>query len=172
MTIAELGSIGEFVSAIAILITLIYLAIQVRYARRATAASLLEQRTIAVREMYLAIATSETLSDAMSKAEDAVAEGPTGFEATLMDQGSLTRREAHQVSRWYRAMNRVWAGQYQVVTDRWERERYDGGVRTFYSRRLARLFWQEIKGEIEVSGFMSHVDRLVAERDAQSPRTT
>jgi hypothetical protein len=122
MTITDLGSIGEFVSAIAILVTLIYLTIQVRHTQRETAASLLQQRTVAVREMYLAIATSETLSDAMSKAEDAVADGPTGFDATLIEQGGLTRREAYQVSRWYRAMNRVWAGQHQVVTDRWERD--------------------------------------------------
>ena len=76
MTITDLGSMGEFVSAIAILVTLIYLTIQVRHTRRETAASLLQQRTVAVREMYLAIATSETLSDAMSKAEDAIADGP------------------------------------------------------------------------------------------------
>ena len=171
MTITDLGSIGEFVSAIAILVTLIYLTIQVRHTRRETAASLLQQRVVAIREMYLAIATSETLSDAMSKAEDAVADGPIGFDARLIDQGGLTRREAYQVSRWYRAMNRVWAGQHQVVTDRWERDRYDGGVSTFYSRRLARVFWQDQKGD-EQADFVSHVDRLVAERDAQSARST
>ncbi len=171
MTVTELGSMGEFVSAIAILITLIYLAIQARQTRRETAASVLQQRTIAIREMYLAIATSETLSDAMSKAEDAVADGPIGFDATLIEQGGLTRREAYQVSRWYRAMNRVWAGQHQVVTDRWERDRYDGGVSTFYSGRLARVFWQDQKGD-EQAEFVSHVDRLVAERDAQSARST
>ena len=63
MTVTELGSVGEFVSAIAILITLIYLAIQIRRNRRETVASLLGQRIIAIREMYVAIATSETLSD-------------------------------------------------------------------------------------------------------------
>ena len=43
MTVTELGSMGEFVSAIAILITLIYLAIQARQTRRETAASLLQR---------------------------------------------------------------------------------------------------------------------------------
>ena len=39
MSIEELGSIGEFVSSIAVLITLIYLAVQVRQTRSATVAS-------------------------------------------------------------------------------------------------------------------------------------
>ena len=34
MTISELGSLGEFVSALAVLITLIYLSVQVRQAKR------------------------------------------------------------------------------------------------------------------------------------------
>ncbi len=42
MTIQELGSIGEFVSSIAVLLTLIYLAVQVRQARNATIASTMQ----------------------------------------------------------------------------------------------------------------------------------
>jgi hypothetical protein len=45
MTIQDLGSIGEFISSIAVLITLLYLAMQVRQTRNATIAStMLENR--------------------------------------------------------------------------------------------------------------------------------
>lgn len=39
MTIQDLGSIGEFISSIAVLVTLLYLAVQVRQTRNATVAS-------------------------------------------------------------------------------------------------------------------------------------
>ena len=42
MSIQELGSIGEFISSIAVLITLIYLAVQVRETRDATVANALQ----------------------------------------------------------------------------------------------------------------------------------
>ena len=42
MTIQELGSIGEFISSIVVLITLIYLAVQVRQTRNATIASTMQ----------------------------------------------------------------------------------------------------------------------------------
>ena len=42
MTLQELGSIGEFISSIVVLITLIYLAVQVRQTRNATIASTMQ----------------------------------------------------------------------------------------------------------------------------------
>jgi hypothetical protein len=42
MTIQELGSIGEFISSFAVLITVIYLAVQIRQARNATVASTMQ----------------------------------------------------------------------------------------------------------------------------------
>ena len=39
MSIQDLGSIGEFISSIAVLVTLLYLAVQVRQTRNATVAS-------------------------------------------------------------------------------------------------------------------------------------
>ena len=54
MTIQELGSIGEFVSSIVVLITLIYLAVQVRQTRNATIASTMQTNRMQFQNIMLA----------------------------------------------------------------------------------------------------------------------
>ncbi len=54
MTIQELGSIGEFVSSIAVLVTLIYLVIQIRHNRNATVASTLQMTRIQFQNIAIA----------------------------------------------------------------------------------------------------------------------
>ena len=54
MTIQELGSIGEFVSSIAVLVTLIYLALQIRQNRQATVASTMQTNRIQFQNIALA----------------------------------------------------------------------------------------------------------------------
>ena len=58
MTISDLGSLGEFVSSFAVLITLVYLAVQTRQARTATQASVVWERARASRENALTLATN------------------------------------------------------------------------------------------------------------------
>ena len=50
MSIVELGSIGEFVSAIAVLVTLIHLAVQVRQAKGIAMQSAVYERGHGMRE--------------------------------------------------------------------------------------------------------------------------
>ena len=54
MTIQELGSIGEFISSIAVLFTLIYLAVQVRQTRDATIASTMLNNRLQFQNIMLA----------------------------------------------------------------------------------------------------------------------
>lgn len=54
MTIAELGSIGEFISSIVVLLTLIYLAVQVRQTRNATIASTMQTNRVQFQNIMLA----------------------------------------------------------------------------------------------------------------------
>ena len=54
MTIQELGSIGEFVSSIVVLITLIYLAVQVRQTRNTTIASTMQTNRMQFQNIMLA----------------------------------------------------------------------------------------------------------------------
>ena len=60
MTIQELDSIGEFISSIAVLFTLIYLAVQVRQTRDATIASTMLNNRLQFRDIMLANRDSMT----------------------------------------------------------------------------------------------------------------
>ena len=53
MTISELGSIGEFLGAIAVLVTLVYLALQIRQNTKATAALIHQARSDQAQEFHL-----------------------------------------------------------------------------------------------------------------------
>jgi len=54
MTIQELGSLGELISSIAVLITLLYLAVQIRQTRNATVASAMQANRTEFQSIMLA----------------------------------------------------------------------------------------------------------------------
>ncbi len=67
MSIQDLGSIGEFVGSVLILITLIYIAIQSRYSRRSQLS--LEQRAVhsGHRDFFIALMNSPDLPEIICK---------------------------------------------------------------------------------------------------------
>ena len=78
MTVMELGALGEFLGVFALVATLIYLSIQVRYARDESEKAVLEARTTGTRELSMGVATSDGLSAALAKAFESVGHGPEG----------------------------------------------------------------------------------------------
>ena len=70
MTIAELGAIGEFVGSIAVLVTLIYLAVQIRQNTKALSAASIRNRQ---NEYFLW--KQGALSDDVWKASDSILPG-------------------------------------------------------------------------------------------------
>ena len=74
MTISELGSLGEFISSVVVLATLIYLAIQTSETRKATQANLLWSRVNASRDlatMWVTNPESVELIEEFGTTEDA-----------------------------------------------------------------------------------------------------
>ena len=67
MTISELGSLGEVVGAFGLIVTLVFLSMEMRLARQAEESRDLEQVQIRVQELNLAVATSPSLSAIMAK---------------------------------------------------------------------------------------------------------
>ncbi len=115
MTVMELGALGEFLGVFALVATLIYLSIQVRHARREWERAVLEARTIGVRELSLSVATSDGLSAALVKADEAIGVAPRSFEAELISKG-LDRQEANRVREWFLATWRLDRTQYETAT--------------------------------------------------------
>ncbi len=93
MSIMELGALGEFLAAFAVLITLVYLTIQVRYTREESARAVLQSRAELAIGTQMSSAASDGLSAAYARAAEAIGETPTGFTAELMKRG-VSREDA------------------------------------------------------------------------------
>jgi hypothetical protein len=68
MTIAELGSLGEFIASLGVLITLIYLAIQMRQNTKAVRLNTAHSITEELQNTFGLIASDESLSEVFIKA--------------------------------------------------------------------------------------------------------
>ncbi len=102
---AVLGNLGEFVGAIAVVVTLFYLAIQVRHGKEATVAntrSLEESRKIALVQTYQARAAESAASLRMFVDSDVARLTAKGRDSGL---GSLTPDELYKVKQFQ--MNNV-----------------------------------------------------------------
>ncbi len=139
MTVMEPGALGEFLGVFALVATLIYLSIQVRHARSESENAVLESRTTGIRELQLSVATSDGLSAALVKADEAIGVVPRSFDAELISKG-LDRQEAERVHRWFLATWRLDLTQYQTATQE-QRIGQDDRLQTIYSSGVGRLFW-------------------------------
>lgn len=90
MSIVELGALGEFVGAIAVVVTLVYLVIQVRLSSRATASNAIAQ------------AASDHMANMRSLAENPLL--AAAFEKTQRGEG-LESPESTQIVWWLVSFN-------------------------------------------------------------------
>lgn len=63
MTISELGSLGELIGSVVVLVTLIYLALQIRHNTQATRATSHHAITDAMNQLNLAIASNDKIAN-------------------------------------------------------------------------------------------------------------
>ena len=81
MSVIELGALGEFVAAIGVLVTLIYLAVQIRQTKKVVMAQAFQHRSEALQDISMRLAESESLS---------------AISARLRAQGWPANEEAYQ----------------------------------------------------------------------------
>ena len=67
MTIVELGALGEFIGAVAVLVTLIYLAVQLRQNTEAIRAQISQARSDQAQEFFLFSADSPHIPEIWAK---------------------------------------------------------------------------------------------------------
>ena len=68
MTIQNLGSLGEFIAAIATLVTLVYLALQIRQNTKTVRSTAFQQVVDSFSEISLAVGLNRDLSEMFSRA--------------------------------------------------------------------------------------------------------
>jgi hypothetical protein len=79
-----LGNFREFVGSFAILVTLVYLSIQVKQGREEQRVAGRQTREDSIRDQQMRLATSPAVAATLAKAKDAVGESPRGFVALLV----------------------------------------------------------------------------------------
>jgi hypothetical protein len=167
MNIQDMGAIGEVIGAIAILITLAYLAAQIRYARIAVTDQSRQNRVSALREINGRLVENQELR----KTFDAVASPE--WKAMLNDLANAWDVSFDQASLIYWSQNDYiwthWAQFYSQKTKDDERELENivatwyaaPPMRTIIEHPTARLFYEP--------EFINWIDSVVLERQSIDP---
>ena len=165
MSIMELGALGELVGAIAVVLTLIYLAIQVRYSREAVDANtqaLDETRKLSMAQAY------QSRANMTQGAAMAAADSPYLAEISMKEQNQgldvLTDAERwslfnYQLGFFIRLDNTHYQHEHGFIDDSYYRS-----VTTHLVRTHAPLWGQLGILGINRPDFSSEIDRILAEQ--------
>ena len=162
MSIAELGSLGEFISSIAVLVTLIYLATQVRLARAESNANSLHQRTSTLIELFTAAATSDSLSEPLSMLEARYSASTwTPFIDRAVAEAGLTREQAQRVYWWLAGFMRIYVTQHETAKPGQEGAN-DAALLAMLGSGYGKMFWDTLPSDsVPSSTFVAHVNELL-----------
>jgi hypothetical protein len=157
MSLTDLASLGSFVSAVAVLISLIYLSLQVKQAERNQQASIRATRVTRIVDIYMRLAEPE-LADAVIKASECAKD--------------LTDRQIRQFAfycgaRFYNAedsFNQFQEGLLNQVTF----DSMVGGLRTSLAEPGMRAFYKRQRARFG-RDFVEFADKLLAETALSPP---
>lgn len=138
-----IGAIGELLSAVAVLVTLLYLAVQIRNARKEMQQSVLQYRDQAVQTLMLEQVRSPILASAFAKAADTF--GANQITSAIRDAADLTQEQAQAFVSYYIAW---WFYRAETIRNIGELtpsqlEDFDLNIFNNYSRGLGKI-WFEI----------------------------
>jgi len=165
MTIAELGSLGEFVSSILVLVTLIYVAIQIRYMKDQASAQATYNRAQAGREVLLALANSPYIPEIQKKLQENAKRSTSGFlvEGYGLDYVSSTRLQYYWWAWWKNQEGNF--GHINPV----EQQSVDN-LMTVYLASPGMLEWWTQNTAYLNADFAAHVETLIPEAQASLDR--
>lgn len=164
MTISELGALGEFVGAIAVVATLAYLAVQIRQNTHAME----ESRRLALAQTYQMRA--DALQDMLVQASDSQHIGPLitkltqrGYPEDVAALAELSADERGRFRQWQIAQQTHWDNMYYQYQQGFLEEEY---YRDAFRERVARLAptWRALGIAPGRKSFADEIDRLLAER--------
>jgi hypothetical protein len=164
MTIMELGALGEFVGAVAVVATLAYLAVQIRQntrameeGRRLALAQTYQMRADALQEMLVHAADSEHIGPLITRLTQ------QGYPEDISPLEKLSPEERGRFRQWQIAQQTHWDNMfYQYQQGFLEQEYYEDSFR----ERVARLAptWQALGVSPGRRSFAEEIERLLAAR--------
>ncbi len=163
MTIMELGALGEFVGAIAVVVTLAYLAAQIRHNTRVmeknerlALAQTYQMRADALQTMLVEAADSEHIGPIITKLTNA------GYPDDLASLDALNEIERGRFRQWQIAQQTHWDNMYFQYQQGFLDEEY---YRDSFRARVLRLapVWEALNVTGSRQSFSEEIDRIMAE---------
>jgi hypothetical protein len=166
MSIVELGAIGEFISSVIMLITLIYLVQQVRHLKVQAAMQATFNRGQGGRDVLLGIANSDYLPQITEKLRvardpDMMSEAARG----LTEHYGLTVEESNRMSMYWFAWLKNQETHFGYLSAP-EQASVDRLMGNFLLQPGIEMWWPHSK-EAFNADFSAHVEQVVAQRQAE-----
>ncbi len=151
LTISDLGSIGEFLSSVAVMASLIYLSFQIRHNTRSLTSAAIQDINTDSQRLLLAL-TDLPLAKIMLK---------------VQTNQQLSEQEAFIAGNWLAAAMRGWENQfYQYRHGLLEKEIYEARMNALLDKvvrtTFGRKWWQESGRKIYSRRFLLVVDGFMA----------
>jgi hypothetical protein len=166
MTISELGSLGELVSAVAVVITLIYLSVQIRQNthameenKRLALAQTYQIRADALQSMLVHAAESQYIGPLITKLTQ------LGYPEDVSALERLTPDERGRFRQWQIAQQTHWDNMYFQYQQGYLDEEY---YQDAFRERVARLAptWKALGITGGRRSFSEEIERLLVQRPA------
>lgn len=163
MTLMELGALGEFVGAIAVVVTLGYLAIQIRQntqsmeeSRRLSLAQTYQVRADALQEMVVHAADSEHIAPILAKLAD------LGYPEDVSSLDQLSSIERGRFRLWQIGQQTHWDNMFYQYERGFLAEEY---YRDSFRVRVARLapIWHALDIPSGRQSFEDELERILAD---------
>ena len=137
LTLEHVYFIGQTIAAVAVVLTLAYLAVQIKMSHNVASDTNRQQRAVGVREFALALANNDQLGKAWIKAEDSYSTYEQIAEKLALDHDEA-RRVAYSCIYWWWLLWAQWAS---IKTDSDLVELQDL-IRGFYSNPPMSVVWE------------------------------
>jgi hypothetical protein len=166
MSIIELGALGEFIGAIAVVVTLAYLAIQIRQNthameenKRLALAQTYQMRADALQQMLVQASESEFIGPIITKLTLA------GYPEDVASLAILTPEERGRFRQWQIAQQTHWDNMYFQYEQGFLDEEY---YRDSFRERVRRLapIWKALDVGGSRKSFAEEIDRIMKEAAA------
>ena len=159
------AAIGQLLGSIAVLVTLVYLAQQIRHAKDETQRQVRQSRMDTLIGLQLHLAKPE-IADAHCKAQAALGAGQIPFITTLIESG-LTEGEAMRLfmtqMAWLNYRGHTIRHLHELPPS--SRENFDHTLRVLYGTPgVARLFYTSFKANYDADA-VGYIDRCLARPD-------
>jgi len=163
MSIIELGALGEFLGAIAVVVTLVYLAIQIRQnthsmeeGRRLALAQAYQLRADALQHMLVQAAESNHIGPIITKLTSA------GYPEDVTSLDTLSSHERGRFRQWQIAQQTHWDNMFYQYQQGFLDEEY---YRDSFRERVGRLapIWDALQVTGSRRSFREEIEQILAE---------